>query len=72
MLYANQRNEVEATQDASLLMEINGMTLHDVPLYVAGCQPCEVRTLIRGTDDLKDKFYGYNYCDVSCLQNNKY
>lgn len=47
MLYANQRNEVEATQDASLLMEINGMTLHDVPLYVAGCQPCEVRTLIR-------------------------
>ena len=28
-------------------MEINGITLHDVPLYVAGCQPCEARTLIR-------------------------
>ena len=47
MLYANQRNEVKSTQDASLLVEINGITLHDVPLYVAGCQPCEARTLIR-------------------------
>lgn len=47
MLYANQRNEVKATQDASLLVEINGITLHDVPLYVAGCQPCKARTLIR-------------------------
>lgn len=47
MLYANQRNEVKATQDPSLLVEINSITLHDVPLYVAGCQPCEARTLIR-------------------------
>ena len=47
MLYANQRNEVKATQDASLLVEINGIPLYDVPLYVAGCQPCEARTLIR-------------------------
>ena len=43
----NQRNKVKATQDVSSLAEINGITLRDVPLYVAGCQPCEVRTLIR-------------------------
>ena len=32
---ANPRN-VKATQGVSLLAEINGITLHDVPLYVAG------------------------------------
>lgn len=38
---ANPRNEVKATQGVSLLAKINGITLHDVPLYVAGCQLCE-------------------------------
>ncbi|MFC2616412.1 MAG: hypothetical protein ACFNYQ_13065, partial [Treponema sp.] len=33
---ANPRNEVKATQGTSLLAKINGITLHDVPLYVAG------------------------------------